>query len=599
MPRYAYIPLNSNFQPRISKTEIEEFQNRKVLKIDSTKILKEEYESLKKELKDGCYCYSCDSKMKLRSPKGKHQHFAHYSRQDCFEAESLAHASVKRNLFERFKMRGYKVAVERSFKSYNKQLFTDVAVMQTDDILAIEVQASPTIKLHTIAERTSTYAEAGIPTAWVVVLDSFFGEGNFTSTKAQVLVQHEDGSSSYEERLLPYSAPTPFIVTTDIPKSFLFIMDHYKYVIAVNHEGHFFMIRRVEVAGDVFEIFRIEQEKVVDSLLATEIKRIPYKADSPYEKPSHELEHTEGQHPEDEDWELEGEKLLKGHVINFDTAYQEESEQLKNEVALDILRVIKETKRREILHDKKRRLIESYNQLILKLLEGKSEIQSIYKEMEYHLSVQYQQIEGLIRERIRVKEIEEEVKRREEERERNRLKQLEYHKKIEEDRKEKEVAEIERKQKESEEKRAIQSLKIHIKQYFEFQSLDQLKQYYTPPIVTEALISDAYDFAQNKIEWAVNYLDFKRYLEDDIIVLFKQIVSQRMQEDQNRIKRESIHDQQEKDRLCIEIQEMQSKAGFIIIRNIEQLKMTSLKEIKKVYHEVERQYYKMSQLTLF
>jgi hypothetical protein len=212
------------------------------------------------------------------------------------------------------------------------------------------VQASPTIKLHTIAERTSTYAEAGIPTAWVVVLDSFFGEGNFTSTKEHVLVQHEDGSSSYEGRLLPFSTPTPFIVTIDIPKSFLFIMDHYKYVIAVNHEGHFFMIRRVEVTGELFEIYRIEQEKVVDSLLATEIKMIPYKADLPHEKPSHELEHTEGQHLEDEDWELEGEKLLKGRVIDFDKAYEEETEQLKNDTALDILKVIEETKRRELLH---------------------------------------------------------------------------------------------------------------------------------------------------------------------------------------------------------------------------------------------------------
>lgn len=526
MPRYAYIPINNDYQPKIFLTEIEEFQNRKVLKIDSTQIMREEYETLKKEIKDGCYCFSCDSRMKLRTPKGKHQHFAHYSRQDCFEAESLAHASVKRNLYERFKMRGYRVAVERSFRSYNKQLFTDVAVMQTEDILAIEVQASPTIKLHTIAERTSTYAEAGIPTAWVVVLDSFFGEGNFTSTKEHVLVRHEDGSSSYEGRLLPFSTPTPFIVTIDIPKSFLFIMDHYKYVIAVNHEGHFFMIRRVEVTGELFEIYRIEQEKVVDSLLATEIKVIPYRADLPHEKPSHELEHTEGQHPEDGNWELEGEKLLKGQVIDFDKAYEEEMEQLKNDTALDILKVIEETKRRERLHDKKRRLLESYDKLILQLLEKKKAIQSLNKELEYQLSVQYQQIEALLHERIREKEFEEEVKRRAEERERIRLKQLEYQKKMEEDRIEREAAEIERKHKEAEEKRATGSLLIHIQQFYESQSLDQLKQYYTPPIEIESIIYNAFEYVQNKIGWTLNYPTFKRNLEDDILGLFKQIVIQ-------------------------------------------------------------------------
>jgi hypothetical protein len=77
----------------------------------------------------------------------------------------------------------------------------------------------------------------------------------------------------------------------------------------------------------------------------------------------------------------------------------------------------------------------------------------------------------LLRERIREKELEEEVKRRAEERERIRLKQLEYQKKMEEDRKVREAAEIERKHKEAKEKRVTESFLTHFQQFYESQLL--------------------------------------------------------------------------------------------------------------------------------
>jgi hypothetical protein len=663
LPKYAYIPIHADYQLRNSNTEIDEFENRRVLKIDSTKISKEEYDFLRKQLNDYCYCYACDSRMKLRKPSGKHQHFAHNSRKNCFEAESLAHASVKRNLYERFKKRGYKVALERSFKSLNKQLYTDVAVMEQTDILAIEVQASPTIKLSTIAERTTTYADSGIPTAWVIVLDTFFGKGNFTTTKQQVLVQHADGTSSYEEKLLPYSESTPFIVTSEIPKSFLFIMDHYKYVIAVNYDGHFFMIRRTEITGNVFQIYRIEQGKVVDSLLETDITRIDYKSENKnHDNPLHELKHTDGEHNVgdwEEDFILEGERLLG---IDFRKAYLEEQEQLKHDTALNILEIIRETKRRELLHAKKLGLLESYNRQINELISERSRILSIIQDMNHQLQKQFQQIEENIHKEEKEKEAEKERarqaaaeeqrlkeqkkheeesrvredKRQQEEREYNRLLELEEEKELEEYNKRVEVlnkARLEMDKKQEQEERAIKSLLAYVQEYLESLSLEELYRLYTPvpPYLKENIYYFSFEYVKTKVTDTLYYHAFRRSLAKDIDILFDQAVLHKQNEaeipdkepveqdewmkESKRIKKElaassvekvlvketvdNQFERQEKDRLCTQIESMQKSAGFTIVRNVHHLREATLKEVKEAYDNVNKHYARLTQLSFF
>ncbi|MGE7219231.1 competence protein CoiA family protein [Priestia koreensis] len=592
MPRYAYIPVHNvtnNIPPHLT---IDEFQDKKVIKIDSTEISKEEYEWLKKELKESCYCFSCDSKMKFVAPKNKHQHFSHISRRECFAAESLAHASVKRNLYERFKKRGYKVAVERSFQFHNKQLYTDIAVMEKKDILAIEVQASPGIKLSTIAERTSTYAEADIPTAWVVILDSFFGEGKFTSTKENVLVHYDDGTSGYEEKLLPYTAATPFIVTSEIPKSFLFLMEQYKYIIAVNHEGHFFMIRRVKIEGDVFEIYRIEQDKVVDTLLKTDIRTIVYHSEDKHEDPDHELLHNDGSHKE-EDELLEGGKLLEEWGIPFDTAYQEEQEQLKTETAIDILQIIEETKKREQLHNKKERLLKAYNQQIIETVEHLKAIKQAFHDLEHKLSVQYTEIEQLNLKRVKEKELDEINEKKQAEIERKKREQADLQLYLEHERTKKERMKKERS--ESEE-RAIElnPLLQSIREFFLSHTVDDLKRLKFSYIDLSYYV---YDYLESKSLIAIHYSEFRKCLDNDLHQLLNQILIQKDQNPQSI--RESTQDQKEKEKLCKSIQEIQLKTNCFIERDIAKLRGKSLKELKKTYKILTGYYHKKAQMTLF
>jgi hypothetical protein len=396
MPRYAYIPYDPSYEGILLNIEVEEFQDKNVIAVDSTTLTPSEHNLIKNDLKENYYCYVCDTRMGIRRPKKKHPHFYHKESRDCFEAESLVHAEVKKNLYDRFKKRGYRVIFERVFKTKNKTTRTDVAVLQKKDILAIEVQASASIKRATISERTNTYAKAGIPTAWVIVLDSFLGEGEFTSTKEQVLIKNDDGTSRYEEQLLPYEKSTPFVVTVEIPKSFYFLLDTYKYIVAVNHEGHFFVIRRTEPNECPLEIFRVEQNKVVDTLLATEIIEIDYETTEGQEndsRPTHEFEHKDGQHLEEE-LNFEFMKVLgKLKGIEWVKAYLEEQKQLQSEKAIDVLSVIKETKRRELLYGKKIKILNEIDQDIINLRDKYKEIHNIIKYMKDGLDKQLREME--------------------------------------------------------------------------------------------------------------------------------------------------------------------------------------------------------------
>ncbi|WP_100334130.1 competence protein CoiA family protein [Bacillus alkalisoli] len=583
MPRYAYIPFNANYIEKLPNVEEDYFRDYKVFRVDSTTITDSECSIIKKELR-GFFCYSCDSKMKFRNQKNRHNHFAHISKKECFEAESLAHASVKKDLYNRFKNRGYKVAMERTFKSGIKKVRTDVAVIEMSDILAIEVQASPSIKRSTIAERTNAYANEAIPTAWVIVLDSFFGKGNFTSTKESVLVKNEDGTSSYVERLLPYSVSTPFVITVDVPKSFYFILDIYKYVVAVSHDGHFFMIRRTDIIGDNLEIFRVQQEKVVDTLLATELISIDYIPESKVNnKPLDELEHRDGLHLDD-NIELEGERLLKEFGIDFNKAYEEEIEQLKSDEPLDILLVIEETKRREKLNSKKIQLLNQLDKQIIELREQFYTIQAIYVEMEDRLE------ELAIR--IEMERMEQEQTRK-----------LQEHYK--------------------EQKPVKELLLTQVEKSFKEKSLGQLTTFSTVnfPYITEPLFTyvidrlkrDIREVLDNDMDIDLEALEIGLLLNKVIMEKKKKIEEQKQQLKEEQEKKESLRklvenkrneeqlsfENEQKEKLCDEINKMQSDLGTTIVRDINKLKQKNLKEVKEIHRSVLNQYERMSQMSLF
>ncbi|MEH7133424.1 competence protein CoiA family protein, partial [Priestia megaterium] len=396
MPRYAYIPYQVKYEKVLKHVDVDEFQGDKVLRVDSTELTVEDINVIHNELNERFFCYSCDTRMILRRPKNRNQHFVHLTRKNCFQAEGLAHASVKKDLYNRFFNRGYQVEMERIFQADKKQVRTDVAVMKEKDILAIEVQASPSIKRSTVAERTNTYSSKDIPTAWVIVLNSFFGEGKYTKLSNEILVKNEDGTSHYEKTMIPFEKPTPFFILTDIPNSFHMLMDAYKYMVSVNHDGHFFLIREKDIhAKGEYEIYRIEQEKVVDVLLATEALNIDYVPEqrATGEQPNHELEHNDGKHPD----EWEGEKILYKHNIDFQKAYEEEQEQLKFEEAIDILLIVEETKKRERMFFKKQKIMQDIDAEIKKLQRKQKRIQTFSEKMQDTLEQQEEQIKKIDR----------------------------------------------------------------------------------------------------------------------------------------------------------------------------------------------------------
>ncbi|WP_394237409.1 competence protein CoiA family protein [Niallia oryzisoli] len=591
MARYAYLPFNTSYEEYLSNVEIDEYEDRKVLKVDSTTITDEEYLLIKKVFKDNLYCFSCDSKMKFVKPNNRHQHFAHISRKNCFEAESLAHASVKKHLYDKFKERGYKVEVERSFSARGKRVRTDIAVKEKNDILAIEVQASPSINLSTIAERTNVYADLNIPTAWVIVLDSFFGEGNFTSTKIEVLVKHEDGTSSYKERLLPYSTPTPFIVRGDIPKSFLFLLDTYKYVISVNHDGHFFVIRRANLIDFSLEIYRIEQEKVVEVLLATDIKILNYRSENKVNKKlDYEFQPREYDHFEER--EYEGEILLG---IDFKKAFEEEQEQLKNEDPLDILQIIEETKKRELQKAKKNLIMDSLDDQIVQLKEIYNKTQEIYDSLRIQLEKQQEKIEsknkvGKIK---RTEELEETLQR-------------DF----------------------NTEKLVKKLLLAEVERHFKGRSLAQLTPFASQdiPYIERPLYDYIVDklkgfiLHKNNTELDINYDDVPNIEAVEIDLLLKKVILEKKsshQEEKSRLlkkgcnesverqslsnksSQEQLYEDKQKDTLCKEIDRMQKETGLNIVEDIEKLRKNKLNDIKKTHHSVSTHYQKMVQFSLF
>lgn len=395
MARYAYIPYHPLYVQALDHVEVDEFQGKKVLKVDSTELTEQDYDVIRNQLKETCYCYSCDAQMKFYyQPKNRNSHFTHLTRNNCFQAEGLAHASVKKDLFQRFQERGYQVLMEREFQANKNKVRTDVAVMDQEDILAIEVQASPSIKRSTVTERTNTYSSANIPTAWVIVLNSFFGDGKYTSLSENVLVKNEDGTKTSKKQMIPFDKPTPFFILADIPNSFHLLMNAYKYVVSVNHDGHYFLIREKDVAvkGE-YEVYRIEQDRVVDVLLATEVLNIDYVPEKKAaEQPDSELEHNEGKH-QSEQWA--GERILN---IDFQKAYQEEQDQLKHEEAIDILMVVEETKRREQFSFQKQQVMESLNTELIELQDKQEQNQSVWERLQ----ADFKRQEKLLKEKNRL-----------------------------------------------------------------------------------------------------------------------------------------------------------------------------------------------------
>jgi hypothetical protein len=295
------------------------------------------------------YCLSCDKQVFFRHYKAKHDHFYHRNSPDCKLPESIEHLLVKMEIYKYLKKAGYEAKLEKTFFRGHLKARADVFAKGGKEELVVEVQASNSIAINTIRKRNTIYAGAGIPTAWVIVLDTFFNK--YTGTVTTQIVKHEDGTSSSIRVDLPYDKQEVFQIIGETPKAFDFLIDKYHYVITISSEGKFFLIRK-DINGTVYNITRIPTSDLVQSLLSTPLIDMDYE-DSPNSKAEKPLiflgDEGTGDHPSP--------TIPESIFIDFENGRLDEQERLKTEEPFDTVALIqalnkaREERARETLNE--------------------------------------------------------------------------------------------------------------------------------------------------------------------------------------------------------------------------------------------------------
>ena len=349
--QYSYIDYFDGWKKIFPSGNLIVFQKKRYIELDSM-VIDNDKEAKYIRGKKSLYqakCPICQDIMSFN--KGfkrvnKNPYFFHLDKKHCFSFESLAHARTKKYLYELFSKAGYIVKEEKRHKDISR---ADVAVLQTIDEkeelkLAIEVQAS-NIRTSNIAKRTNIYFEENVPTAWVLILDSFFppkekegnGEKIYTDSYSGTRISSfNPETNSYEYTYISPLKEEYFFVTGENNKAFNYLMDVYHVIVTVDHNGHVLLIRRTPESSklrvnallenrehstqdDIFLVNRIAESDVVPVLLETELLRAPNSENDTMLKKSTQLnEEFKGQiHRSDSD----PTKLVDA-AIEFDKARQ-------------------------------------------------------------------------------------------------------------------------------------------------------------------------------------------------------------------------------------------------------------------------------------
>ncbi len=340
---YAYLPYEEAAKVQHDTGVLFHYEGKEVWLFQSTNINSDEREMLKKQGLGRFKCFSCGEDMKFVAHNKKNNYFSHFQRKECTLPESLEHAITKLKIYTLFKQAGYIPRLERVFNTihadYNPRADVFVEAISGSEKIVVEVQGNKSILPNTVAKRTMAYAAEKIPTAWVLILENYFEQ--YGGTTVTEVIKHNDGSFTNEVRALRYDEDSIFTVS-GAPKSFSQLMAAYGYVIAVNHEGHFFLIRQdVFSNSDVYRISRIPHENLVEVLLTTELVDLDYHYEPKTMKEKGFFHGLAGF-----DHELT-EELMKNNsptAIDFELAYQIELERLKSEGKLDPLFLIRQLK---------------------------------------------------------------------------------------------------------------------------------------------------------------------------------------------------------------------------------------------------------------
>lgn len=306
--QYSYIEYFDSWEKIFPSGNLIEFQQKSYIELDSM-VIDNDKEAKYIKGRKALYqakCPICQDVMSFNKGSktvNKNPYFFHLDKEQCFSFESLAHAKTKKYLYELFSKAGYIVKEEKRHKDISR---ADVAVLQTIDgkeelKLAIEVQAS-NIRTSNITKRTNIYFEENVPTAWVLILDSFFppkekevnGEKIYTDSYSGTRISSfNPETNSYEYTYISPLKEEYFFITGENNKAFNYLMDIYHVIVTVDHNGHVFLIRRTPESSklrvdallenrehstqdDIFLVNRIAEPDIVPVLLETELLRAPH-----------------------------------------------------------------------------------------------------------------------------------------------------------------------------------------------------------------------------------------------------------------------------------------------------------------------------------
>lgn len=309
MSQYAYFTPYTGWEEDFPTGSLQVLDKFEWVQLDTGKITDNERNAIRNR-KINLTCPICDGRMYYNKgfqkvsegirEANKSPYFYHFNRVDCHFSESLTHALTKKFVFEKLRQAGYTVREEVRHTIDGKQVRADVAayggpVPSMHLKLVVEIQASDA-KPSAVSKKINAYYSDQVPTAWVIVLDDLFT--GYTGTKQYVF---DLESRKYSWQPLQPGEEDAFAVTGKDSRAFTFLMDEYGYILAVNHAGQVFLIRRdpdnevnryfAQQRGllwtsqdELFKITRIADKDIARALLFTPLRMVAERLDPEYEK---------------------------------------------------------------------------------------------------------------------------------------------------------------------------------------------------------------------------------------------------------------------------------------------------------------------------
>lgn len=299
MAQYAFFKYIENWEQITHSGIFEEMNEQQFIRLDAEVIEPDEIARIK-SLNIPLACPICEERMYFNKGylrvkddgqyENKSPYFYHSNKDACHFAESLPHALTKRFLFSKLKDAGYVVKEEYRHFVEGKRVRADVAAFAGEGgssslKLVVEVQASSGL-LSSLTKKINVYYTEGVPTAWVLLLDDFFT--GYTGTTNSIF---NFLTGEYETKLLEPGEENHFVVTGKDSKIFTLLMNEYGYVLAINYNGHVYLIRRDPKnehrrmsailreqhwtpQDDVYKITRVADKDIVPTLRLTPLKRV-------------------------------------------------------------------------------------------------------------------------------------------------------------------------------------------------------------------------------------------------------------------------------------------------------------------------------------